>query len=70
MPNYSDNFDVSGDRIDLLDSSHAVVSVVTFGAKGDGIADDAPAFQSAVDWINKADSTTSILYIPKGTYNL
>jgi len=43
-----------------------------FGAVGDGIADDSPAFLRAADWINANWSPTSAieLYIPAGTYKV
>ncbi len=36
-----------------------------FGAKGDGVADDAPAISAALDAL---DGTASVLYFPAGTY--
>jgi hypothetical protein len=43
---------------------------IDFGAAGDGITDDSPAFQRASDWINANWSTTSAIKItvPVGTY--
>lgn len=38
-------------------------NVRQFGAKGDGVADDQPAFQAAVDAFD-------VVYVPAGTYNL
>jgi polygalacturonase len=43
------------------DHSHAV-SVTEFGAVGDGVADDAPAIQRALD------SPSAVVTIPEGTY--
>ncbi len=42
------------------------INVKNFGAKGDGISDDAPAIQAAID---KAGNGSTI-YIPAGTYML
>ena len=42
------------------------VSVKDFGAVGDGVADDTPAFQSAFDAIRDAGRGT--VFVPKGTY--
>ena len=45
---------------------------IDFGAVGDGVADDSPAFLKATDWINANWSTTSALelYIPTGAYRV
>lgn len=48
----------------LVDKVREVVSVKDFGAVGDGIADDAPAIQAAVNSI----SGNSELVFPPGTY--
>lgn len=42
------------------------VNVRTYGAKGDGKANDTDAFKAASDEINKRDG--GVLYIPAGTY--
>jgi len=47
-------------------ATSTTINVKNFGAKGDGITDDAPAIQSA---INQA-SGGSTIYIPAGTYML
>jgi Pectate lyase superfamily protein len=46
-------------------SDAAIFNVRDFGAKGDGVTDDSAALQAA---LNKAQNSTSILYIPNGTY--
>ena len=48
-----------------------VVSVKDFGAVGNGVADDAPAIQAAIDAVQTATSGNGgSLYFPTGTYNL
>lgn len=44
------------------------VSVKDYGAKGDGITNDQPAFQAAVDAVNAAGG--GIVFVPPGTYIL
>jgi len=44
------------------------IDIKHFGAKGDGVSDDYPAFRAAVDYINKNGGGT--LIISKGTYFL
>jgi hypothetical protein len=46
-------------------SDAAIFNARDFGAKGDGVTDDTDALQAALD---KAQGSTSILYIPNGTY--
>jgi hypothetical protein len=42
-----------------------------FGAKGDGITDDAPAITAALYTFRDMDNTnSSVLYFPAGTYRL
>lgn len=41
-----------------------------FGAKGDGVADDAPAFRKALAAVRRLNGTPSILRIPAGTFLL
>ncbi len=42
-----------------------------FGAKGDGVADDAPAIQKALDELKAVQTNAwSVLYFPAGTYRL
>ncbi len=45
---------------------YAEVNVVSFGAKGDGITDDTPAFTAAINCLPK----NSALYVPAGIYFL
>ncbi|HEY3282333.1 MAG TPA: glycosyl hydrolase family 28-related protein, partial [Armatimonadota bacterium] len=45
-----------------------VVNVTAFGAKGDGVTDDRPAIQAAIDALTAKQG--GILRIPKGTYLL
>ena len=45
-----------------------VVSVKDFGAVGDGVTNDSPAFQSAVNSI--ANGLAGVVFIPPGLYNL
>ena len=45
-----------------------IVSVINFGAKGDGVTNDAPAIQSAVDAVAQAGGGTVL--VPAGTYLL
>jgi hypothetical protein len=47
----------------LLDKLDEAVSVKDFGAKGDGAADDSPAFQAALD-------AHESVYVPPGSYRL
>lgn len=49
-------------------NAQLIVDVKDFGAAGDGIQDDYPAFQAAVHKLNEHKSGT--LLIPKGTYCL
>jgi hypothetical protein len=44
-----------------------VISVLDFGAKGDGVADDTAAISDAIAYMAKAGGGT--LYFPSGTYN-
>lgn len=46
--------------------SGTVLSVSDFGAVGDGVADDGPAFQSALDAL--ADAGGGTLFVPAGRY--
>jgi hypothetical protein len=45
-----------------------VANVQGFGAKGDGVADDTPAIQAAIDFIVGQGGGT--IYVPSGTYKI
>ncbi len=47
--------------------SDGVTSIKSFGAKGDGIADDTVAIQTGLDALK---ATNKVLYFPSGTYRL
>lgn len=52
----------------LLSRLQDTVSLKDFGAKGDGVSDDTPAVQAALDWL--AGSSARSLYVPSGTYKV
>ena len=45
-----------------------VYNVVSYGAKGDGVTDDAPAIQNAINAAKNAGG--GVVYLPAGTYRL
>jgi hypothetical protein len=47
-----------------------IVNVKLFGAKGDGVADDQPSIQAAVDAIIANPKLPKNLYLPKGDYHI
>src|SRR5262245_37633068 len=49
-----------------VSSAETVLNVSEFGAVGDGVADDGPAFQSALDAL--ADAGGGTLFVPAGLY--
>ena len=57
------------ERLDSSDSQLAqiAINVKTFGAIGDGIADDTQSFVDAITYIKQHKAK---LYIPNGTYNI
>lgn len=50
---------------DLAESPLEFHDVLDFGARGDGLSDDAGAIQRAID---AGDSDSKVIYIPQGTY--
>lgn len=51
-------------------SSAAFLSVLGFGAKGDGVADDSGAIQSVLDLTKTTYPNGVSVYVPAGVYNL
>ena len=51
-----------------LQNAEQSYSVLTYGAKGDGVADDAPAIQAAIDDANNAGG--GVVRLPVGTYKV
>lgn len=56
-------YDINGNEITV--ASDLVVNVKTYGAKGNGVADDSSAIQSAIDSIKTTGGT---IFFPYGTY--
>ncbi len=51
---------------DLVTRFAELINVKDFGAKGDGIANDSPSIQAAIN----SSGTSGLVYFPKGTYRL
>ena len=47
-----------------------VFDVRDFGAKGDGVSDDSPAFRSAFEMARKLNGKPSVIRVPAGTYRI
>lgn len=56
-----------GELIRVANSVVGIVNVASFGAVGDGVADDTKALQDAIDY---AQDNGGYLYIPEGQYRL
>jgi parallel beta-helix repeat protein len=52
----------------VSDNSNGIVSVKDFGAKGDGVTDDAAAIQAAVNFVYSNGG--GIVFVPVGTYSI
>jgi hypothetical protein len=65
----NDSIDSINDNVDLLNTKiqNLIINVKDFGAKGDGITDDKPFIQNA---INSIAVTGGTLYFPKGNYKI
>ena len=50
--------------------SPVILNIKDYGAKGDGIADDSPAFIAIIDAVNNLNGIPTIIKIPSGTYLL
>jgi len=46
------------------------VSVLDFGAVGDGVVNDSPAIKTALEWLFSEQNSQKSLYVPSGIYNL
>lgn len=46
------------------------ISVKDFGAKGDGVTDDAPAIDAALKYVGGTNANGRSLYFPQGTYRI
>ena len=56
---------ILNDKIDKVKSIIPFVNVKDFGAVGDGVTNDAPAIQNALEYVKTTGGT---VYIPSGTY--
>ena len=60
-------FRSADDRLSVVSQSE-VTNVKSFGAKGDGLTDDRPSIQAAIDKVHRNGGGT--VFLPKGTYLL
>jgi hypothetical protein len=60
---------VAAARTDLVQTEKTAFNVKDFGAKGDGVADDTPAIQKAINAVAAKPGGGNVIF-PKGTYLL
>lgn len=53
-----------------FDPASGVINVKAFGAKGDGVTDDTPAFQKAIEEAKKDPRIPRKIFIPNGFYHI
>lgn len=59
-------FEILGEEIQVKDLNNGTLNVISYGAKGDGITDDYPAFAKAYEESNIG----GFIVVPFGSYNL